>query len=140
MSDPRIRDLIPTKTILEDIRERLAHDDTESVIILITEITGRLRNLGAIPPGGLPTWATEEPPSTGSRYWDTYLATGMAYTLEQIGGRPEPWMDDAKPFPYLQTAGDEDLNPALRERLLAQTPARFLEKNIISRDRDWTIA
>ncbi|WP_130176585.1 hypothetical protein [Cryobacterium sp. SO1] len=137
--------LISTKSISSEIRLHLLEGDQAAALRDAVEIAGRIRALGSIPDGGLPTWATEPPPSTGSARWDTILATGMAYAIEQIGGEPEPWMEAVPPLGALSTLTGYEPDEAYSgdvyiERLRAETPARFLSKKILARDRDWTIA
>lgn len=137
---PEMPTLIPTKRISSEIRRHLLAGDQAAALRDAVEIAGRIRGLETIPEGGLPAWATEEPPSTDSARWDTILATGMAYAIEQIGGEPEPWMNAAPPLEKLSTLAGDDPGEVYKKRLLAETPARFLSKKILSRDRDWTIA
>lgn len=70
------------------MREHLMSGDRAVVLRDAVEIAGRLRQLGSIPAGGLSECAIEEPSTTGSQRWDTILATGLAYTIEQIGWKP----------------------------------------------------
>ena len=90
--------LIPTKRIASEIRKHLLAGDQAAALRDAVEVAGRIRALGTIPDGGLPAWATEKPASTGSARWDTIIATGMAYTIEQIGGETEPWMEAVPPL------------------------------------------
>ncbi|SEB55477.1 hypothetical protein SAMN04489806_1091 [Paramicrobacterium humi] len=132
--------LIPTKRISSEIRNHLLAGDQAAALRDAVEIAGRIRALGTMPTEGLPAWATAKPPSTGSARWDTILATGIAFAIEQIGGRPEPWMEAVAPLDELSTLSGYEPGDLLRERLLAETPARFLGIRILCRDRDWTIA
>lgn len=132
--------LIPTKRISSEMRKHLVAGDQAAALRDAVEVAGRIRALGAIPEGGLPLWATEQPPSTGSAHWDTILATGMAYAIEQVGGKPELWMEAVPPLKRLSTLTGYEPGEVYGERLRAQTPSRFLAKKILSRDRDWTVA
>ncbi len=133
-------ELIPARSAARSIRSWLRAGDSWSALHDAVEAAGRIRALGRIPDGGLPAWAVAEPPSTGSSKWDTVLATGLAYAIEQIGGQPAPWMEAAAPLPEPSLLSDDDPGDEYRQMLLAQTPARFAAKNILTRDRDWSIA
>lgn len=132
--------LIPTQRISEEIRGHLLAGDEAAALRDAVEIAGRIRALETIPDGGLPAWATQRPSSTGNARWDTILATGMAYAIEKIGGKPLPWMVTVAPLETLSTLTGYEPGETYRERLRAQTPPRFLSKRILSRDRDWVIA
>jgi transcriptional regulator with XRE-family HTH domain len=132
--------LIPTREIAKSIRGWLRGGEEWTAMLDMVEAAGRIRALGALPEGGLPRWAVEEPASTGDRKWDTLLATGLAYSIEMIGGTPETWMDNVPPLSEPTMLTRDDPGDEYRARLRVQTPARFLAKNILTRDRDWTTA
>jgi len=137
--DP-VASLIPPRVASRSVSAWLQQRDTWSALHDVVEAAGRIRALGVLPEGGLPGWAVAEPPSTGDPEWDTILATGLAYSIEQIGGAPEPWMTDAPPLRKPTLLAGDDPGEEFRDRIRVQTPARFYEKNILTRDRDWTIA
>jgi transcriptional regulator with XRE-family HTH domain len=132
--------LIPTREIARAVRGWLRRGDEWAAMVEVVEATGRIHALGTEPVGGLPRWAVEQPASTGDQKWDTILATGLAFSIQTIGGVPEPWMDDAAPLLEPTMLTGDDPGDEYRARLRAQTPSLFLAKNILTRARDWMTA
>jgi hypothetical protein len=86
----------------------------------------------------LPDGVLEAPPvSTGVPRWDTLIATAYAWALRSRGVTPPHWMTDA---PAVQPAwllnGDLAASNAWRDYIREQTPAEFLDKGILIRERD----
>jgi hypothetical protein len=88
----------------------------------------------------LPAGMFAEPETTGDRRWDIIVATGFLYASQIVGIESVPWMH-AKSLKHEWLYGGDGCEPEqYRNFIRSQTPAVFLDRNILTRPRDWTSA
>lgn len=117
------------------IGEALRVGDDELAIRLIPEATNRILTCDADNlPGGLLAAPNS---STGQQRWDTLIATAYAWALRSRGISPAAWMTDVPALhPAWLLDGDLAASDAWRTYIREQTPAEFLNKGILIRERD----
>lgn len=108
----------------EELAVRLLPEATNSILTCDTD--------------DFPSYVLEQPTSsTGQQRWDTLIATAYAWALRTRGMQPAQWMADVPALhPAWLLDGDLAASDAWRDYVREQTPADFLNKGILIRERD----
>ncbi|WIE81003.1 hypothetical protein [Curtobacterium sp. MCSS17_016] len=116
------------------IGEALRDGDEEMATRYLPEAINRILAANDDPPA-----AVFEAPtgSTGYQRWDTLIATAFAWALHTRGLHAPAWMTDVAPLsPAWLLDGDLAASDEWRNYIREQTPADFLRKGILIRERD----
>ena len=126
--------LIPAPEAAEFIRNALLAGKNESAVRWLTEAVARLIESQGL---DLPADLLAEPETTGERNYDVVLATAFRYATGIIGVEAPAWMHvECLPEEFLW-GGDGHESEAYKDFIRRETPAVFLELNVLCRARDW---
>ncbi|WP_141989133.1 hypothetical protein [Rhodoglobus vestalii] len=118
------------------VERALELGDEAAAIRHLTEAVSRLIQASA--DSKIPQAILEAPdPIRDSRY-ETLIATAFAYAMSRRGEMPLAWMTDAKPVPTEWLWGGDGASKPFRDFIRSHTPDIFRDKNILTRERDWT--
>ena len=131
------RYLITARETAEIVHEALTADKADSAVRWLTEAVARLiESHGKDLPDGM----FEEPAMTGDRKWDTVLATAFLYGANLCGTEELAWMFAERLDKEWLFGGDGYEAKEYRAFIRRETPALFLDRNILTRPRDWVNA
>lgn len=126
--------LIAPTELTELIRDALEAGDNEMALRYLPEATNRVLTTHL---QRLPSTFRQQPDTTGSARWDTLIATAYAWALHTQGIPPTSWMTAPEPLEdEWLLDGDSEASTEWREWIRSQTPALFLAKRILLRERD----
>ena len=117
------------------VRRALEVGNVSSADRIIAEMAARI--LAASASECIPDFVFDEPESSGALEYDTLIATVLAFSMIQRNLPPQAWMSSATKLPaeWLWDGGYGG-SLAFRDLIRRDTPALFLEKNILLRPRD----
>ncbi|MHA6667492.1 hypothetical protein ACX3O0_01345 [Homoserinimonas sp. A447] len=125
--------MISARATASWVRTSLEDGRVESANRVITEAASRI----VLSHGEITDDVVTEPTTTGDRRYDVLLATVFAFALMKRGVEPLPWMTA---LPALSEewlfGGDGGESPAWVQYIRDRTPACFLNKGILLRERD----
>lgn len=116
------------------VRDALRAGKNDLAVRMLTEAVARLIGVGGT---GIPDDVLAEPASTGDRKWDVILATAWLYAMTLCGVEASAWMHAERLDEELLFGGDGQESKEFKDYIRRQTPALFLDRNILTRPRDW---
>jgi hypothetical protein len=120
------------------VRDALAAGKSDLAIRRVTEAIARLIESNG---QNLPDDEFAEPGTTDDLKFDAVLATAFLYACNLCRIEPHAWMQVA-PLEREWLWGDDgfDASSEYLDFIRRQTPTEFLERNILTRPRDWVNA
>ena len=131
------RYLITAPDAAELVSSALAEDRTDTAVRWLTEAVARLIESRGV---DIPDDMFEEPATTGDRKYDAVLATAFLYASNLCGVEAAAWMQAERLDEEWLWGGDGYESVAYRAFIRRETPAEFLERNVLCRPRDWVNA
>ena len=116
------------------VRDALRAGKNDLAGRMLTEAVARLIEVGGT---GIPVDVLAEPASTGDRKWDVILATAFLYASDLTGIKAAAWMHAERLVEEWLWGGDGYESDEFKDYIRRQTPALFLDRNILTRPRDW---
>lgn len=129
--------LITAPEAAELVRDALSVGNSDLAIRRLTEAVARLIESGG---RDIPGDAFAEPNTTGDAKYDAVLATAFLYAANLCHVEAPSWTQSAPLKNLWLWGGDGFESEQYREFIREQTPAEFLERNILTRPRDWVNA
>lgn len=129
--------LITAPQAAELVRDALASGRSELAVRRLTEAVARvIENAGR----EIPDSVFAEPETTGGRKCDTGLATAFLYAANLCQVEAPTWSQVPPLAQTLLWGGDGFESEPYKAFIRSQTPTEFLERNILTRPRDWVNA
>ena len=131
------RYLITAPDAAELVSSALAEGRTDTAVRWLTEAVARLIESRGV---DIPDDMFEEPATTGDHQFDTVLATAFLYAVYLCGIDAPAWMYVERLEEEFLWGGDGHESEAYKDFIRRETPAVFLERNVLCRPRDWVNA
>ena len=129
--------LIPARGVAAFVSGALLAGKKDSAVRWLTEAVARLiESQGQ----DLPAALLAEPETTGDHEFDVVLATAFLYASNLCGIEAPAWMHAERLDKEFLWGGDGHESEAYKDFIRRETPAIFLERNVLCRPRDWVNA
>ena len=126
--------LITAPQAAELVREALAAGNYDLAVRWLTEAVARLIESEG---SNIPDNEFAEPDTTGDRRYDAVLATAFLYAANLCRVEAPAWTRVAPLTQPWLWGGDGFESAQYQAFIRSQTPTEFLERNILTRPRDW---